>query len=232
MERGVALSAPPTELSILPLVLLVFFTLGLVSSTLTSFLKGSGVVNPKTYWHQSSWKSTNMIWILHILIGMVMVKLMSSYGCVLYTAIQECECAESAAAVLVLVVAVSVSTEAWEGIALKRQHWKVGRYLVCPPAFLELPTRLVRPSFCVALPRIYSLFMKGKFNAYLLWPLEKSIKINKRRACVYSKHKNTYSSLKVALLFPKVGRLSRRVAIKYSYNYDRIYRQSTLQYED
>ena len=113
VERGVALSAPPTELSILPLVLLVFFTF-FESSTLTSPLNGSGVVgNPKTYWHQSSLmkSSTAIIWILHILIGMVMVKLMSSYGCVLYTAIQECECAESAAAVLVL-VAVSVSTEA------------------------------------------------------------------------------------------------------------------------
>ena len=56
----------------------------------------------------------------------------------------------------------------------------------------------------------------------------KKYQINKRRACVYSEHKNTYSSLKIALLFPKVGRLSRRVAIKYSYNYDRIYWQSTV----
>ena len=138
MERGVAPTPPlSTPAWSMPLVLLVFFTF-LVSSTLTSPLNGSGVVgNPKTYWHQSSSKSsTTIIWILHILIGMVMVKLMSSYGCVLYTAIQECnECAESAAAVLVLVVAVSVSTEAWEGIVLKRQHWKVARYttcLVCP----------------------------------------------------------------------------------------------------
>ena len=132
MERGVAPTPPLSNPAwSMPLVLLVFFTF-LVSSTLTSPLNGSGVVgNPKTYWHQSSLKSsTTIIWILHILIGMVMVKLMSSYGCVLYTAIQECEGAESAAAVLVLVVAVSVSTEAWEGIALKRQHWKVGRYLV------------------------------------------------------------------------------------------------------
>ena len=142
MERGVAPTPPlSTPAWSMPLVLLVFFNF-LVSSTLTSPLNGSGVVgNPKTYWHQSSLKSsTTIIWVRHILIGMVMVKLMSSYGCVLYTAIQECECAESAAAVLV-VVAVSVSTEAWEGVTLKKQHWKVGWYstcLVCPPAISDL----------------------------------------------------------------------------------------------
>ena len=124
VERGVATPTTPpalsvTGMSILPLVLLLFFTLVLVSSTLTSFLNGSGVVlRPlTTYWQLiMSLKSTIRIWILHILI-MVMVN-SSSYGCVLDTTIQEC--AESAAAVLA--VAVSVSTGAMGEVFQLKRH--------------------------------------------------------------------------------------------------------------
>ena len=37
---------------------------------------------------------------------------------------------------------------------------------------------------------IFRLFMTGKFNTYLLWPLGKSVKINKCRAYVYLEHKS------------------------------------------
>ena len=36
---------------------------------------------------------------------------------------------------------------------------------------------------------IFRLFMQGKLNAYLLWPLGKSVIINKHRSYVYSEHK-------------------------------------------
>ena len=36
---------------------------------------------------------------------------------------------------------------------------------------------------------IFRLFMQGKLNAYLLWPLGKSVIINKHRFYVYSEHK-------------------------------------------
>ena len=38
----------------------------------------------------------------------------------------------------------------------------------------------------------FKLFMKWKFFAYLLWPLGKSVKINKCRAFIYSEYKKMY----------------------------------------
>ena len=68
-----------------------------------------------------------------------------------------------------------------------------------PATFMHRKVESSSMSWLVARLRIFRLFMKGKFDAYIMWPLDKKIQ---NFLLVYWKKTNPPLSLLILLLYP------------------------------